>query len=486
MTPVETQNKIALWKMLIDGEPNLALSEKTMPVINPATEETIAEVPKGDKKDIDLAVRAAQKAMQGPWGRLSPKERSRLLFQWAALVRRNLESLAQLETAQSGKPITDCRGEAQTVADCFEYYGGAVSKFFGETIPASGSGLHFTLREPIGVCGLIVPWNYPMLIASWKLAPALACGNAVVLKPASNTPLTALRLAQLAQEAGIPKGVVNVVTGPGAQTGAALAQHQDVVKISFTGESRTGAEIMRLAGNAIKRLSLELGGKSAGLIFADCAFDACVEASVYAVFSNAGQDCCARSRLLVQDSIYEKFLEALIGRTKKLRVGDPLDESTEIGPLISRSQRERVMSYVNIGQEEGAHLATGVPRHAGKTSGFYLEPSVLGNVHQKMRVFQEEIFGPVACVTPFKTEEEAVALANNSIYGLSGSIWTADITRALKMAKAVKTGNLSINTSTSVHLETPFGGVKQSGLGRELGMQAMQAYSEIKTVSIKI
>ena len=510
----KSEFKTSQWSLIIDGKKVSSSSGKTFAVINPATEEVIALVPEATTKDVDRAVAAAKAALEGPWGKLSSKERARLLFQFAATVRQHTEELALLESTNVGKPIRDARDEAKNVGDSLEYYAGAISKYFGETIPVADKGLNFTLREPIGVCALIVPWNYPMVIATWKLAPALACGNTVVLKPASLTPLTALRLGELALEAGLPNGVVNVIAGPGSVVGARLAEHPDVSKISFTGETATGAQIMRLASNTIKRVSLELGGKSANLIFADCDLDKCVESSIFSVFSNTGQDCCARSRILVEHAIYEKFLDKFVNRTKKIRVGNPLDTTTEVGPMVSKNQKEKVLEYILTGEDAGAKKLTGGtpltlpseqrlrrPRcrelcerppargeglKEGKSKGYYLAPCVLDQVKPSMRVFKEEIFGPVVCVTPFKTEDQATELANNSIYGLSGSIWTSNVTRALRVAKAVKTGNLSINTSHSVHLEAPFGGVKQSGLGRELGMKAMDTYSEIKNVFISV
>lgn len=453
-----------------------------LPILNPATGETLAEVAQGGKAEIDQACRAAHKALGGPWGRATPKERARLLFKIAEIVRENREELALLESKNAGKPIADARWEAAHVADCFEYYAGAVQKHFGETIPVSNPGLAVTLKEPVGVCGLIVPWNFPAVIAAWKLAPALACGNTAVLKPAAETPLSALKLAEYCAQAGLPDGVLAVVPGPGPGCGDALVSHPLVRKVSFTGSTATGALVAKLAADGVKRVSLELGGKSANIVFEDIEdWDSCVEKSLWSVFGNAGQDCCARSRMLVQRKVYDKFVAAFTARAKKVVVGDPLKKGVEMGPLISGRQQKRVADYVAIGKSEGELLCGGVvPK--GLSKGFFYSPTVLADVPARARVFQEEIFGPVACFTPFKDEDEAIALANDSAYGLSGSIWTKDLGRALRVAKAVKSGNLSVNASTSVYLEAPFGGFKSSGVGRELGLKALDLYSEVKTV----
>lgn len=485
LQPVKAFPKQSAQDLWINGRPTPSVSGRSFEVHNPATGEIIARVAEGGAEDVNRAVKAAERALQGPWSRLSTSERARLLFKISQLVRDRLEELAQLETANTGKPIRDSRDEAGVVAACFEYYAGAIGKYFGETIPVGKRGLDVTLREPVGVCGLIVPWNYPMMIAVWKLAPALACGNTALLKPASYTPLSALFIAKLCSEAGIPEGVVNVVAGPGAVVGETMAAHPGISKISFTGETTTGARITKAAADTIKRVSLELGGKSPNVIFEDADLERCAVASANSVFSNAGQDCCARSRAIVHRKVYDRFLEAIIRKTRAFVVGDPLKEETEIGPMISVRQRDHVAEYIRIGRAEGAKLACGGDVPSGPLAkGAYLKPAVLEKAKPDMRVVREEIFGPVLCVLPFDTEEEAVRIANGTEYGLSGSIWTRDIGRALRVMRGIKSGVLSVNSSTSVHLEAPFGGFKKSGLGRELGMKAMDLYSEIKNVFI--
>ncbi|MHB2025580.1 MAG: aldehyde dehydrogenase family protein [Elusimicrobiota bacterium] len=471
--------KEGLW---IDGRSCPSLSGKEMPILNPATGKILASVAEAGAEDAAAAINAAARAMRGPWPGFSPKQRARSLFNVARIIREDAEGLALLESRNAGKPIADARDEVGAAAECFEYYAGAVSKFFGETIPVGPSGLDFTLREPVGVCALIVPWNYPLVIASWKLAPALACGNAAVLKPAEATPLTALRLARIFSQAGIPDGVVNVISGFGPSAGEPLVKHPLTRKISFTGSTVVGSRLMALAAEGIKRVSLELGGKSPNIVFDDADLDACAEKSVSSVFSNAGQDCCARSRAIVHHKIYDRFLEKVAARAEKIKVGDPMDPKTEMGPLISQKQKDRVLGYVADGKKERAELLCGGAAIPGE--GFFVTPAVFSNVKPPMKIFQEEIFGPVLCATPFKTEEQAVALANDSSYGLSASIWTRDVGRALRVVRRVQSGVLSVNSSSSVHMEAPFGGFKASGLGRELGMKALDLYSEVKNVFI--
>jgi len=470
--------------LLIGGDRVPAASGQQSSLIDPATGETWATVAAGGVEDIDRAVLAAEKARAG-WRKVNSRDRARMLFTLANLIRTNLESLAQLESRNAGKPIRDARDEVNMAADCFEYYAGAINKVGGQTIPVAAAGTHLTFREPIGVCGMIAPWNFPIAITSWKVAPALAMGNTIVLKPASQTPLTALRLGELALEAGVPAGVFNVVPGAGSTAGDALVRHPLVRKVSFTGSTEIGTQVMKLAADDIKNVTLELGGKSANLIFADADLDKAVVKSLWSVLGNSGQDCCARSRILVERPLYDTFLSQLTEQFQALKIGHPSEAQTEIGPLISTGHRDRVHRYIDIGKAEGAKLLCGGDIPTGAlANGAYLQPAIFADATPEMQIVREEIFGPVVCVLPFDTEEEAVTIANNSLYGLSGSIWTRDISRALRVARAIETGVLSINTGHSVHLEAPFGGVKRSGLGRELGLAVLDHYSEWKSVFI--
>jgi betaine-aldehyde dehydrogenase len=453
-------------------------SEATLTVIEPATEETLAQLPHAGVEETDAAVARAKAAFPG-WRAVSPPDRARALREVADAIAAHAEELAMLEARNVGKPIGDARGEVAMVADVFNYYAGAPERLLGDTIPVAG-GLDMTFREPLGVVGLIVPWNFPLPIASWKIAPALAAGNTVVLKPAELTPLTALELGRIALEAGLPEGVLNVVVGPGRVVGERLVEHPDVAKIAFTGSTAVGRRIGQLAAQSIKRVTLELGGKSANVIFADAQIPVAARSAPLAVFGNAGQDCCARSRILVERPALEEFMSELEAAVKSLRVGDPLDEQTEMGPLISADQREQVASYL----DDGAPVA--IRGSAPDGRGYWFAPTVLCPVSNENRVAKEEIFGPVAAVIPFDGEEEAIRLANDTIYGLSGSIWTQNGARALRVARALETGTLSVNSNTSVRVATPFGGFKQSGVGRELGPHALDHYTELKNVFVAL
>jgi acyl-CoA reductase-like NAD-dependent aldehyde dehydrogenase len=443
-------------------------------VLEPATEQTLVEVPEAQVEDADEAIARAKAAFPA-WRALAPGERADLLSRLAVAIAERIEDLARLEARNVGKPIADARGEIGMVVHAFKYFAGAPERLFGETIPVAG-GVDMTFREPLGVVGLIVPWNFPLMLAAWKVAPALAAGNTAVLKPAELTPLTALELERIGREAGLPEGVLNVVVGPGRTVGERIVGHPDVAKVAFTGSTAVGRRIGEIASASIKRVTLELGGKSANVIFADADLEQAALAAPMAVFGNAGQDCCARSRILIERPALDGFMEVFEKAVTALRVGDPLAEETQMGPLVSAEQRDTVASYV----DDGAPVAFRGSSPSGP--GFWFPPTVLCPVSNEDRVAREEVFGPVVAVIPFDDEGEAIRLANDTIYGLSGSIWTRDGARALRVARAIETGTLSINSNTSVRVTTPFGGFKQSGVGRELGPHALEHYTELKNV----
>jgi betaine-aldehyde dehydrogenase len=446
----------------------------TLEVLEPATEQVLDTIKRGGVDEVDAAVARAKAAFPA-WAAVAPGDRARLLRRLVAVMEEAHEELSVLEARNAGKPIASARGEIGMAIETVRYYAAAPERLLGDTIPVAG-GLAFTVREPLGVVGLITPWNFPLAIACWKMAPALAAGNCVVLKPAELTPLTALRFAELALEAGLPEGVVNVVAGPGRECGERLVAHPDVAKIAFTGSTAVGRSIAAGAAQTIKRVTLELGGKSANVVFADADVEAAALAAPGAVFDNAGQDCCARSRILVQRSAVDEFLGHLQGAVKAIKVGDPLDPATDMGPLISAGQRETVASFVD-GDAEVA-IRGDIP----DGPGFWYPPTVLCPVPGDHRAVVEEIFGPVAVVVPFDDEADAIRMANDTVYGLSGSVWTRDGGKALRVARALESGNLSINSNSSVRVTTPFGGFKQSGYGRELGPHATDAYTEVKTI----
>ena len=443
-------------------------------VLEPANADVMAEVPRAGVEEVDEAVARAKRAFPA-WRDVPPAERSAVLRTLADGIEEEAEELAVLEARNAGKPIADARGEIGMVVECFRYYAAAPERLLGQTIPVAG-GVDMTFREPLGVVGLIVPWNFPLVITSWKTAPALAAGNTVVLKPAELTPLTAIELERVALEAGIPEGVLNVVAGPGSVCGQRLVEHPDVAKIAFTGSTEVGRGIAAGAARTIKRVTLELGGKSANVVFADADIEAAAAAAPFAVFGNAGQDCCARSRILVQRDALDPFMAALERTVRSMVVGDPLDEATQMGPLISESHRETVASFLD------GEVPVAFRGDAPDGPGYWFPPTVLEPSGNDVRVAREEVFGPVAAVIPFEDEAEAVAIANDTIYGLSGSVWSGDGARALRVARALDTGVISINSNSSVRVSTPFGGFKQSGVGRELGPDALEHYTDVKNV----
>ena len=469
-------------QLFVDGAWRPSASGARTSLTHPATEECLGEVAAADLADVHAAVESAHRAWEAGWRDLPPGKREALLHAVARKLRAHQEEIAQLEMLQIGKPISDARDEAGLGARCFEYYAGAVTKFGGQTLPVGRGGFDFTLRQPMGVVACIVPWNFPFPIAAWKTAPALAAGNCVVLKPASLSPLTALKLGELACEAGLPPGVLQVLSGSGSAIGDALVTHPLIRKVSFTGSTEIGRRIMELASRDLKRVSLELGGKSPNIVFADADWPRAAETSPMSVFANTGQDCCARSRVFVERGIYEPFVERFVAATRQLVVGHPSQDATQLGPLVSAAQRATVEAFLADARQQGSRFACGGGRPHPK--GYYLEPTVLLEVGKEDRCWREEIFGPVVAISPFDDEAQMLQEVNASPYGLSGSVWTNHLGRALRVCRAVQSGVLSVNSHSSVHVEAPFGGFKQSGLGRDLGMAALEGYTELKNVYV--
>ena len=476
---VTTEREYGLY---INGELVEPLSGEVRALSEPATGESLARVAMAGEADIDRAVDAAQAALAGPWGKTPPTERSRLLHALADAMVANRKELADLEVRNVGKAISSVKAELNQGVENFRFYGSAIASVAGRANTLGGSLLFYSLKEPVGVAGQIVPWNYPLMMTTWKLAPALAAGCAVVLKPDSLTPLTALRLAELAAEVGFPPGAVNIVPGPGTTTGAYLVRHPGVDKIAFTGSTETGGEIMRLASSPIKRITLELGGKSPNLVFADANLGDAIPSSVWSIYYSAGQSCEARSRVLVEQSIYDEFVSQFSDKTQQLRLGDPLDPETQVGSLISPEHRDKVHGYVERGREEGAEVVAG--GEAGDGKGAFYKPTVLANVESSMSVAQEEIFGPVVTVIPFEDEKDAIGIANDVRYGLMATVWTGDPARGHRIASRIKSGTVGINTPYTAFPGIPFGGYKQSGFGRELGLETLELYLETKSVLV--
>jgi acyl-CoA reductase-like NAD-dependent aldehyde dehydrogenase len=478
-------------QIFVNGRYENSAGDRVIEVHNPATGELLATVPDASPADVDGAVAAARASFESKrWRGLDPSRKERILWDLADLIEKRKEELALLESKENGKTVREAvRADVAPAADALRYYAGWIRKIYGETIPVDGPYLNYTLREPVGVVGAIVPWNYPLLLAVWKVAPALACGCSVVLKPSELTPLTALKLAEFCVEAGVPEGVVNVVTGYGHSAGETLARHMDVDKISFTGSVRTARALLKASAESnLKRLSLELGGKSPNIIFPDCDFESALKAAFWGIFANKGEVCSAGSRLLLHSDIHDRFLEALVHQAKRMKVGDPLDPATEMGSQISSAQMERVLGYIRSGVQEGARLMCGGSRdtEGAKSRGFFVQPTVFGEVRPAMKIAQEEIFGPVLAAIRFRDPEEAVAIANGTIYGLVSAVWTRDIQLAHRVAGEIQAGSVWINTYNGFDSASPFGGYKQSGFGRDLGSYALEQYTNVKSVWVAL
>jgi aldehyde dehydrogenase (NAD+) len=471
--------------LFIGGKFVDSVSGKTFPAINPSTGENICQVAEADKTDVDHAVKAARKSLEsGPWAKMDAADRGRLLYKLADLVERDAAELAELESFNCGKTITDSKGDLQGVVNTLRYYAGWADKIEGRTVPVRGNFLSYTLRQPVGVVGQIIPWNFPLLMLAWKWGPALACGNAIVMKLAEQTPISGMRLAELSLEAGFPNGVINVLNGYGETTGAAIVAHPDVDKIAFTGHVDTAKIIQKTAADTLKRCTFELGGKSPNVIFADSDMEEAVAGALHAIYFHGGQCCTAGSRLFVEEKIHKDFVDRLAAKAKKRKLGDPLDPTTEQGPQVSQEQMDKILGYVDLGQKQGAKLLTGGQRHGAK--GYYVEPTIFDNVKDDMAIAKDEIFGPVVSVLPFKSVDEVIDRANRTFYGLAAAVWTKDLDKAHRFAKEVKAGTVWVNCYHIVDTTTPFGGFKMSGLGRENGEAVLQHYTEVKTVTVKL
>jgi betaine-aldehyde dehydrogenase len=482
----EAKATVRRYRMYINGEFVESQSGKYFPIIDPSTEDVLAEVPDADEKDVNRAVAAAKAAFDsGAWPQTTAQERGRILFRLAERVRKEAPALAELEARNSGKPIVEAEYDINDVATCFEYYGGLATKVLGSVNPVPDNAMNFTMREPIGVAAQIIPWNYPLLMAAWKLAPAIAAGCTCILKPAEQTPLTALEFAGYLADAGLPAGVVNIITGFGETAGAPLVRHPDVNKVAFTGSAAVGKAIVKMAADTLKRVTLELGGKSPNIFFADADFESAIDGALFGVFINQGEVCSAGSRILVEKSIYPKFVDAMSAKAKTIRLGPPLERETKMGPLVSKEQFDRVRSYQELGKKE-AKVAAGGGRPSAIARGYYVEPTIFYDVDNSSRIAQEEIFGPVATVIPFGSEADAIRIANDTPYGLAAAVWSRDIFKVFRVVKSLRAGIVWVNHMQPTYVEAPWGGYKQSGFGRELGPWGIEEYLETKQVHINL